>query len=201
MITDGYANTIIKQLDTLDALIQNSNGFKLEPTIVKVESFYNPAKDLKETVYIVDKKLKPIALFKNHKFKKNSIVGKYLKYSFLEPNSVIDFNINDKKILIKATGDIIDEKSFKTINDYEILVVDSEIEYSLIKVPSAQWTNKNFIEAPHIIWFGDLDNDNKLDFIIDESTHYASIMRALYLSSNIQDRKYVRSILIEDSVD
>ncbi len=206
MLTDGYTNGIINENDTLYALVRDHNGFKLESTIViKIDSFYNPAKDLKLPEYKIDENIKPIVLFKNIDLKKENIKGEFLDFYFLEPNSEISFNLINSKSTVKAIGTVEHHKNFKLIHNYEILVNiienDLEKEYSIIKVPSAQWTNKNFIEAPKIIWVGDIDNDNKIDFIIEESTHYTMIKRSLYLSSEIKEKNYVRKILVEDSID
>lgn len=75
------------------------------------------------------------------------------------------------------------------------------MEFEILEVKKAQITSKDFIEAPKLIWIGDLDNDDILDLIIEESTHYAQIKRGLYLSSDLKGDKYSRTILIEGSFD
>ncbi len=205
MLIDGYTNGIIKENDTLNALVRNLDGFKLEPIIVKVDSSYHFGKDLKVPNYKINESIKPIAIFKNIDLKKSNIKGEFLNFYFLEPDSDISFDLINSSSIIRAISSVEKHNGFKLFKDYEILVKiienDLEKEYSLIKISEAQWTNKNFIEAPKIIWMGDLDKDDKVDFIIEESTHYALIKRSLYLSTEIKENGYIRKVLVEDCVD
>ena len=201
----GITNGIINAADTLDALIKKGESFELKSVNVEVDTVYNHALGESIPRYKINCDEKPIILFKNHDFSKSSIPGVFLDFKFLEPDSSIKFSINNNQFLIRAYGEIIDKGSYKIINNYRLILdwtdYKGRMEFEILKVLQAQISSKDFIEAPKIIWIGDLDNDNILDLILEESTHYSQIKRGLYLSSGLMEGKYPRTILIEGCFD
>jgi len=201
----GITNGVINTTDTLDALIKKGERFELKSVSIEVDTVYNHALGERIPQFRINCDEKPIILFKSHDFSKSDIPGVFLDFKFLEPDSSIKFSINNNQFLIKASGEVIDKGSYKIINNYRLVLdwTDFKVrmEVEILKVPQAHISSKDFIEAPKIIWIGDLDNDNIPDLILEESTHYAQIKRGLYLSSSLMEEKYPRTILIEGSFD
>lgn len=205
MLSDNFTNGKINNIDTLDALVKNSNYYKLVSTQVKRDSFYNPAWTDMQTCYKYKLPKEPIMFFKYHSFKRNEIIGEEKAYVFVSLETVINYSIGNNTYTFRSTGTLEDHGGYKTISNYEITI--SAVEngekhlFSLIKCLSIQISSKDFNEAPKLIWIGDLDNDNKLDLIISESTHHAMFSRSLYLSSERNENKYVRKAGVSGSID
>ncbi|MCG8701352.1 MAG: hypothetical protein MI922_25080 [Bacteroidales bacterium] len=83
----GFASGEIKLIDTLDALVMENDKFLLKPTKVIKSYVKNDAKDEIVPVYTYQSNLNPIALFKNHSFKRDNIQGEFLNSRFLAPNT------------------------------------------------------------------------------------------------------------------
>ena len=201
----GLTNGIISPIDTLDALTENNTEFELKKIVVNVDTIYNDAIGEKIPHYVITSDERPIILFKNHDFKKDKIRGEYFDFKFIEPDSSINFSINQNQFKIRASGEIIDKGTYKIIKNYRLNLVWTDYkvrkEFEILQVNQARVSSKNFIEAPKIIWIGDLNDDQIPDLIIEESTHYALLKRGLYISSDIKETKYSRTVLIEGSFD
>jgi hypothetical protein len=205
LFPNGLTNGIINNNDTLDALVQKGDKFELLSTSIKVDSIFQPIIDEIVPNYRINCNEKPIVLFKNHNFRKDNITGYDLNYKFLEPDSTITIRIKNNEFKIRAAGDIIYKGNYKTINNYQLFIDWPDfkviLRYKLLSIDSVQITSENLIEAPKLIWVGDLDNDNIMDLIVDEATHYAQVKLGLYLSKIINGVDYPRTLLIEGSFD
>ena len=205
MLSNNFSNGEINELDTLDALVKHGNSYELISTEVKKDSIYNPAWTMMQTCYKYKLSEEPIIFFKYHNFKKNVIIGEKKAYVFVNLDTVINYSIGNNTYTFSSRGSLEDHGGYKTISNYEITISTLENGerhlFSLIKCVSVQISSKDFIEAPKLIWIGDLDNDDKLDLILSESTHYAMFSRSLYLSSERKDNKYVKKAEISGSID
>jgi hypothetical protein len=95
------------------------------------------------------------------------------------------------------------EYSFQARGEYRQLYgVQALVNYKLqfyqlgkqtILQTLAQFKQINLENPPSILWAGDLDNDGKLDFLLELGNHYAGSKKALYLSSLAR-----RNNLVED---
>ncbi len=201
----GLTNGEIKIVDTLDALIEKGDKYVLTPTKINVDTFYNPALGANIPRYNFELKRKPIVFFKNDNFLRTGINGEFYNFKFLEPDSLITFKLGGTLFSLRAYGEIQDNGDFKIIDDYRLVLDWSEnkakMEVEILKVDKASITSADFIEAPKIIWVGDLNNDDIPDLILEESTHSGYIKRGFYLSSDLKGNNYPRTILIEGSFD
>lgn len=205
ILSNNFTNGTINSEDTLDALVKHGNSYELISTKVSKDSIYNPSWTMMQTFYKYKLPEEPIIFFKYHNFKKNEIIGEEKTYVLVNLDTVINYSIGNNSYTFSSKGTLEDHGGYKTISNYEIII--SAIEngesyvFSLIKCLSVQISSKTFIEAPKLIWIGDLDNDNKLDLIISESRHYAMFSRCLYLSSERKKDKYVKKAGIGGSID
>lgn len=200
----GFANKSINIIDSLDALIENNGIFELKTVMVRVDSGYG-ASVLKIAFYEIECDKKPVVLFKNHNFKKKNIIGKKFKFKYIEPDSSLCFSLNNKHFKINAYGETIDKGNNTIIKDYKLMLewIDNyeKNEIEIVKVGKAKISSGSFIEAPRIMWIGDLNDDQFPDLIIEEATHYAVIKRGLYISDNLGKSNYPRTVLVEGGID
>lgn len=202
LLPSGLTNGEIKSTDTLDALVQNGNTFQLIPIQVKMDSIYNPAMGEKIPTYSFNTDKRPIVLFKNDDFMKSGVTGKYSDFRFLEPDSSISIKLNERLFQLRAYGEKKQKSNAEVIKNYRLeLIWPDEKESEILKTEQTGLISKSFIEAPKIIWIGDLNNDDLPDLIIEESTHYASVKRGFYLSKDLHKSHYSRTVLVEGSMD
>lgn len=201
----GFSNKSLNLVDTLDGLFMNGEVFELTPTQVKVDSVYNPAHEATVHQYKIMSNNKPIVLFKNHNFQKSDIPGKHFDLKFLMPFETITYALADNTFNLRAYGEMTDHGNYRTIENYKIYLewqnYKEILRYELIYVKSVQVTSDEFIEGPKIIWIGDLNNDQKIDLILEEGCHYAQIKRGIYLSSDLNEKTYPRTVLVLGSID
>ncbi|KXX69226.1 hypothetical protein AVL50_16315 [Flammeovirga sp. SJP92] len=108
-------------------------------------------------------------------------------------------NYNDTKIKLYATGD----KQLLGGDFYELanyrLFIDNED--TTTKTPQLLFACTSFDDAmPNLLWVGDIDNDGKLDFLFDLSSHYNATSLNLFLSSLADDNEFLELVAILNTI-
>ncbi|MBD0404989.1 hypothetical protein [Flammeovirga sp. EKP202] len=114
------------------------------------------------------------------------------------PGDSTILNYNNTKIKLYATGD----KQLLGGDFYEIanyrLFIDNE---SKTKTPQLLFACASFNDAmPDILWVGDIDNDGKLDFLFDLSSHYNATSLNLFLSSLADKNEFLKIVAFFETV-
>ena len=120
---------------------------------------------------------------------KNIVEGKLNTFlsmgEFLNPGDSLQINVNGDTIALKAYG--------KYLNEYEIRSYLLQASSDSCK----QWisaTNGFDDQTYSLLWCGDLDKDNKADFIFDLSNHYNVSKITLFLSSFAGEGEFFKRI-------
>ncbi|WP_052444759.1 hypothetical protein [Flammeovirga sp. OC4] len=114
------------------------------------------------------------------------------------PGDSTILNYNNTTIKLYATGD----KQLLGGDYYEIanyrLFIDNE---NKTKAPQLLFACANFDDAmPQLLWVGDIDNDGKLDFLFDLSSHYNATSINLFLSSKADENEFVKIVAYFDTI-
>jgi len=201
----GVTNGPINKTDTLDALIFEQGHFILKKTEVKTDSAFSETMGHNTPVYKIESEEEPIMLFKNHFFLRGKINGQHLDNMFLFPNTAYSYQLGNKKFVIKATGNEQDFGNYRLIRNYTLSLdcIENSVtkNYVIATFDKVQAIEGFETEGPKIIWIGDLNGDNKLDIILNESNHYAQINRSIYLSDKMKPHTYPKTLNLEGAFD
>lgn len=97
---------------------------------------------------------------------------------------------------LAATGCASFENSFVRITDYKLTLLD----YGSEPIPTqdlTEWVRTDIPEvnpAVDLLWFGDIDHDNKPDAIIQDCPYEVGCRASLFLSSKAKPGEYLRKV-------
>lgn len=110
--------------------------------------------------------------------------------------STLDISFDEENYQIRAYGDCATSDEYSSVvNNYRIVISSSRAKQVI--VPFDQCCDDKF---PRLLWAGDLDRDNNLDFLIDTSNHYNMSANTLYLSSEADAHTLVKEVAVFTSV-
>lgn len=139
-------------------------------------------------------------LFINHPGLKKGLVNNIkINRNHIWPNEHFTFKFDSISYTIRAEGIIADSENtqneedslniWHTVTDYKLfLQTDNETEDLLFDIKSF---NGTFIE---LLFIGDLDRDNKPDFIFNNSQDYEETRISLFLSSMAEEGSFTKKV-------
>ncbi len=172
----------VKQGDEYIGIYRNEKdeeSFYLKKVIIKYkkeQAMWDGAKDSSFIKLIFEDK-KPLFLFKGIPIKNLSekVYGKYFGHKFVFPGEFIPVKLGEKYSSIYALGNVITNEQkdkgqiFKTIKNYEVrnqyYSNETINDYLIFKDNYIYYYGDNFIISRHLIWAGDLDKDQKIDYL------------------------------------
>lgn len=95
---------------------------------------------------------------------------------------------------LAATGCARFENNFVRISDYQLTLIDYATE-PIVTQDLTDWVRPEFAEVNptvDLLWFGDLDRDNKPDAIIQDCPYEVGCRASLFLSSKTKPGEYLR---------
>ncbi len=114
-----------------------------------------------------------------------------IKPTNLLPGDTIALEYHGTKYVLYATGHRPHNKlnpSFVEVSNYRMWLHSATTDQLLFSAT-------RFSDAmPEVLFIGDIDSDNKLDFIINATPHYNAYMPTLYLSSEAHPKELVKCV-------
>jgi hypothetical protein len=186
------------------ALYKTAGGFELAKVSLRIEPAFDAVVDddsSKPTGKSVSvekpRKDDPILLIHDSRLStvhEGSVVGRIFNSNdgALFPGQTASINSKEAQILIEAFGSVsLDAASNgPIIKNYEILLNYQGLRQGLFKLGELHPPDYR----QRLIWAGDLDQDGRLDFLLDLSGHYNETRTTLFLSSSAKAPDLVRPV-------
>lgn len=142
--------------------------------------------------------------------KEGEIVGKSNDQGFLYPEQILDMSLGKLTLAIRAKVEAsIDHSDNSIKKQYELEVGRSKYEFGQLQIPNTVQNITSSIpliegtgrinalyKNPLVKWYGDIDGDNKIDFLIStrlmQDTGGADAALILFLSSEAEENEFVK---------
>lgn len=134
----------------------------------------------------------PIFIISGLKIDTNIIKGNFIN-KMLFPGDQVRIPNFSKTYILYALGNLERNKEdfplIKSINNYELRFFEAENnienkDWLLFKSTIRAWGAGGYEDQIYVKWVGDLNSDDRLDFLVGYSSHYAGGTYKLYLSNS-----------------
>ena len=97
---------------------------------------------------------------------------------------------------LAATGCASLEGSYVSVHDYKLLVLDFSTEPPTRQdiTPWVKPENSDISPSIEVLWFGDIDQDNKPDMILQDCPYEVGCRASLFLSSKARKGEFLRKV-------
>lgn len=180
---------------------QTEKGFELIPSKISIELFNDRIFDDKDQKtgkkVSVDQPSEPLFLVKGLRNLKSGLVRTVFSgKKFLFPAESMTFKFGEKDYYVLAAfGEVKEREGGKpfdiTISNYNIKVSHSPWEYSQVLISFDLLAMDGI---PTLIWAGDLDEDGRLDLLMDVTNHYNLTVYTLFLSSPSESNNLLKKV-------
>jgi len=183
-----------KDLDWYGLFIENDKYF-LKKTKIMIESVFDPIADSKGDktgikVFVPDIDTKPFILINGlNKIQEKQIESVKINKIYLNPGDGLNIEFNGDMICFNAYGSVYPDQGLR---NYLIRVSSRNDKHKVKQVIAA---TDGFDDAMYkFIWAGDIDQDGKLDLIMDLSDHYNMSKITLFLSSMAEEGELFKNV-------
>lgn len=179
-------------------LYATSDGYVLIPSTITVESVYDPLIDntgeKTGKMVSVEGEPHPLFLIKGLDTPKREFIKTLTaEQTILSPGKSLDLGLdarNEYHLTVYGEGDI-GPNGFTSLENYSVELSKGPLSQELLAYSSTTGA------IPTLIWAGDLDGDDQLDFVIDATPHYAVYSAPmLFLSSMAKGGNLVQKVAI-----
>ena len=141
-------------------------------------------------------KNKTLIYINNPNLKLGAVYSKKSSKNKIWPNEKVTFNYKATKYTIRAEGDIISTEQvhendslerYSVVENYKLYIATDQISEVLFLEEAS--FNDTFVK---LLFVGDIDSDNKLDFIFEANRHYEEKRVILYLSTIAKDNEIIK---------
>ena len=136
-----------------------------------------------------------LGVFELNDFFGSSSLGPGSQMAFYPGNDLSDTLVKPTYGLA-ATGCAILEEGYVQVHDYKLILLDLSMEPP-IRQDLTTWVkpeNTDISPSVNVLWFGDLDRDNKPDIILQDCPYDASCRASLFLSSKARKGELLRKV-------
>jgi len=198
-----HADEVWQDVDKEDwyGLFQGKNNFYLQKTKVRTSNIFDPVMDEDDgtrtgwEVKTTNSDTSLILIAGLNFLTERQVESLKLPKEELLPGEKIKFTYKGNSYKLYATGN----KRKEAPNSDRYIVSNYKLFYSRIK--NGKETKQVLVQHEtfddkmiNIIFAGDIDGDNLLDFIIDKSNHYNAVNPTLYLSKPAEKDKLVKEV-------
>jgi len=152
----------------------------------------------------IKSKNKTLLFIKHPNLKIGQVYASYFDKDKICPNEKMSFNYKDIIYIINAEGDVVSDEEVHTDNGLERYCV---VENYKLYISTNEKNESLFLEQKSfndtftkLLFVGDIDSDEKLDFIFESNRHYEQERVFLYLSSEADKSEIIKKVA-EISVD
>lgn len=112
------------------------------------------------------------------------------------PGNDLNDTITKPAYGLAATGCATLEGSYVMVHDYKLTLLDFSTEPSRRQdvTPWVKPENEEISPSVDVLWFGDLDQDNKPDVIIQDCPYEVGCRASLFLSSKARNGEFLRKV-------
>lgn len=151
-----------------------------------------------DSTKIVESRKNTMLFINKSNLKLGEINSLKFKKSKIWPKEKISFIFKNIEYILRAEGDIIssedmhadkEEEVYHNVENYK-LYISSNNSHETIFLEEASF-NDTFVK---LLFVGDIDNDNKLDFIFSANRHYEEERVILYLSSKAKKGGIIKRV-------
>lgn len=167
-------------------LFKVNGKYYLKPTKVKIKSTIDECSN--DSIFSINAKEKGECLYFFWGFDKHprtalNVVPIRADQRYIMPKDVFEFKFNNQQYAFTAEGDVTDN----SVKNYKLFYVDKKTDSKQLLV------NEELLEDSQIeiLFIGDLDGDNKPDFIINAPPHYEARNILLFMSSAAENGELV----------
>jgi hypothetical protein len=118
------------------------------------------------------------------KLKPGPAVTAYRGHRFLYPGEPLVISLGGRSLMFRAFGTVVPNHGGALYQNYGIRMTDGDTRLELV----FELDRVSDDGAPHIIWAGDLDRDNKIDLFAELRADYYGSFKALFLSTASEGR-------------
>lgn len=191
-----YTKHMLRVMEPLFGLFQKGNKYELKRCKIIKNNIYN--EECSEAPVMeptLDVKGNCLYLFKGVNFVAKAVldtvpsgykvwVGQTKNFKF----KGVDYQLKSEGRVLSKSGK--GEEYFENIRDYKLYLISDNKAQCIVEM-------KYFADTmTEIRWIGDLDGDNKPDFIISSPDHYESNRIMLFLSSMAEGQNMVKLVSI-----
>jgi Bacterial SH3 domain len=194
------------------AYVRDSFSDEIRKVTVRKEEEYNQMFDATITVLKTNQKdpskfliasVKPIELgycgqlgvFELKDYFGSSSLGPGGQFSIYPGNDLND-TLMKPAYGLAATGCAVLEGTYVTVRDYKLLLFDYSTEPPAQQdlTPWVRTENEDFGPSIEVLWFGDIDRDNKPDMILQDCPYEVGCRASLFLSSKAKKGEFLRKV-------
>lgn len=181
------------------ALVMEDSVFRLRPTTIQVQPFFDPVNDKGRQVMSgreVRGTIPNTLLFITGMDRLKEGVVDTVSYpgQVIMPNTAIDLKFKGRTYTLAASGDSIQDESSESyaLKNYSWKISGTK---GGKKISQELASNENFESAIYVLlWAGDLDRDGIPDLLVDLSNHYNASEVTLFMSSLADKGKLYKKI-------
>ncbi len=179
-------------------LYSTPDGYTLIPSRIAVETVYDPfvdnAGEKTGKVVSVEGQTRPLFLIKGlDPPETESIKTLSAEGAILSPGKSLNLRLdvrNESHLTAYGEGEI-GPSGFTSLENYSLELSKGHLSQELLAYNSTNGA------IPTLLWAGDLDGDNQLDFVINATPHYAVYSAPmLFLSSMAKEGNLVQKVAI-----
>lgn len=114
----------------------------------------------------------------------------------LYPGNDLNDTIVKPSYGLAATGCAVLDGSYVQVRDYKLSLLDFSTE-PIVRQDLSQWVkteNAEISPSVDVLWFGDIDHDNKPDMILQDCPYEVGCRASLYLSSKAHKGEFLRKV-------
>lgn len=178
------------------SLHKSNNKFFLDRAEYEVSAGYDEC--IGDSTIVVQSKLSTLLFLENSKLKLGEIKSVQFNKNKIWPGETFNFKFNGEAYTLRAEGTVLTsqtvltdegEEIFKDVENYRLYLSDKNGNEQLFLRETS--FNDTFVELEFI---GDLDRDDKPDFIFRASRDYEEERLLLYLSGNSAKNELIKKV-------
>lgn len=193
---NDFSKELFNIMEPFIGLFKNGKKYELKPCkITKTNLFESDCDGTLMIEPTLDVKGNCLYLIKGTHLKAKNVVDTIPAGVKVWLKKIYPFKFNKIEYTLKSEGDLVfrsDSRDgyYENIRNYKLYLTDGTKNQCIVEM-------KYFVETmTEILFIGDLDGDNKPDFIINSPDHYEAVRLMLFLSSYAEGDDLVKQVSI-----